>query len=37
MMLTFFVDPGFDDFGVILGRRGREKVNVEETDLVVMI
>lgn len=35
-MLALFVDAGFDNFRIIFGRRVREEVGVEETDLGVM-
>jgi len=37
VMLTFFIDPGFDYSGIIFGRRGGKKISVEKTDLVRII
>jgi hypothetical protein len=34
-MLPLFIDPRFDDFRILFGRRGRENVSIKKTDLGV--
>lgn len=37
LTVTFFVDPGCDNFRIILRGKSGEKVSIEETDLVAVV